>query len=72
MRLTPREAQVLPLLPLPGKDIAMLLCIKRQSVQSLKRRLFSKLGARNSVGGLVLALRAKLVELGDVRISEEE
>jgi DNA-binding NarL/FixJ family response regulator len=64
-RLSPRERQVLDLLAagLSGDEVAERLVVSPQTVQTHVRNLVRRLGARNRVHALAIALRHREIDL---------
>jgi DNA-binding CsgD family transcriptional regulator len=69
--LTPREAQLLPLLASDDSlpELAVKLGLSRETVRVHAKRIYDKLGARTRVGAIVRWLRPDLVtQKGDARL----
>ncbi len=68
--LSPREAEILRLLAsgLASEDIAELLALSPKTVRNQHYAIKSKIGARNDVHMVWLAVEAGLVQINDVKI----
>lgn len=64
--LSKREIEVLRLLcaELTNVEIGERLCLSPRTVETYRRTMMEKVGARNSVGLVLYALRKRIIDLG--------
>ncbi len=72
-RLTAREVEVLDLAAhgLANRQIAAHLFLSEHTVLGYMKSIFAKLGAHSRVQAVVLAIRARIIEVPDIQISSD-